>query len=58
MNAKQVERVAESIINGQFTQAREQAKRLSWRSLFVGFRELGWSEAESTRRADQVKRKD
>jgi hypothetical protein len=54
---KQVEAVAESIINGQFTQARNQAKRLGWRTLFVGFREIGWPEVEATRRADQMKEK-
>ncbi len=52
---KQAETVAESIINGQFTQARNQARRLGWRALFVGFREIGWTEAEATRRADQMK---
>jgi hypothetical protein len=52
---KQVETVAESIINGQFNQAKNQAKRLGWKALFVGFREIGWAETEAMKRADQMK---
>jgi hypothetical protein len=51
----QVETVAESIINGQFTQARQQSKGVSWRSLYLGFREFGWTEEESVKRANQMK---
>ena len=55
---KKIEAIAESVANGNFTQARNQAKVVSWERIYKYLRdELCYSEDNAREVADKAKSK-
>lgn len=57
MNAKKLDAIAESVTNGQFEQARNQSKGISYHRLVKGFIDMGASPSEAIEYANRAKGK-
>lgn len=55
---RNIERVADSMANGQWKQARQQAKGISFRRLYVYLREMGFDGETLSHDLEIVKRRE
>jgi hypothetical protein len=56
MNTRQIQRITENLVNGNLTDAKQQAKRVSYAALKLALVSgSGWSESKATAAASYLK---
>lgn len=55
MSTNAIHRIADNLVNGNLTDAKKQAKRVSFAELQLGFRAFGWGEVHAAAAALYLK---